>query len=81
LQVSDHILKLLILILQLLNPFVFFSHSCCLAIILGNKCLILIIDLVSLAGLVPDLFDFLSQTTQLVTLVNDDLSLTLISTH
>ena len=75
------VLEFLILVLQLLDPLIFLSHRSGLPIVLGDKVLISVIDLVTLPSLVPDLFNLISQPIQLVALVNDDLPLALVGVH
>jgi hypothetical protein len=74
-------LKPLIRVLQLLNPLIFLTHCSSLPIVLGDKVFVGVVDLVTLPGLVPDLFNLIPQAIQLVALVNYDLPLALVGVH
>ena len=56
---TDHLLEPLVFLLQLLNSFILLSHGRSLSVVLGDKLLVLIVDMVSLLCLVPDPFEFL----------------------
>ena len=81
LRISEHVLQLLVLIFQLLYPLIFLSHCGCLTIILSNKALVSVVDLISFPRLVSYLLNFLPETTQLIAFIYYDFPLSLVSCH
>ena len=81
LRLSQNVLQSLILVFQLLYPLVFLTHRRRLPIVLSNKTLISIVDLISLPGLIPYLLYLLTDPTQLIALIDDYLPLSLIGCH